>query len=70
MPRWISDPYGQCNNGRTCVLCALLLTNNIMDKRRLELLIEFAKERNLQSVEQAINAWVDETILTAIECGF
>ena len=41
-----------------------------MDKRRLELLIEFAKERNLQSVEQAINEWVDETILTAIECGF
>ena len=41
-----------------------------MNKRRLELLIEFAKERNLQSVEQAINAWVDEIILTAIECGF
>lgn len=41
-----------------------------MNKRRLELLIEFAKERNLQSVEQAINAWVDETILTAIECEF
>ena len=41
-----------------------------MNKRRLELLIEFAKINNIQSAEQAVDAWVDETILTAIECGF
>ena len=28
-----------------------------MDKRRLELLIEFAKLNNIQSAEQAIDAW-------------
>ena len=37
-----------------------------MNKRRLELLIEFAKINNIQSAEQAIDAWKDAYITYCI----